>query len=183
MRKITLTKAEAQHLREIYMEELKKAIERVEHLSSILKKIEPDLSTPNLAVNIADESAKAFLVTEPKANKAAKPVSKAMAKVRTSKRKTRKPGVKKGKVKWNDFVYNTVKKIGKPVKSADIANEVVKELKTPESDVSRVGQTVSVALSKLVTAEKRLVAKKVEGVRQKEYGLPEWYDSEGNLLI
>lgn len=183
MKKITLTKAEAQHLREIYEEELKKAIERVEHLTSILKKIGPDLSIPEIPEKIAVEDAKAFLAKEPKAKKEVKTVSKTVAKVRTSKRKTRKPGAKKGKVKWNDFVFNTVEKIGKPVKSAEIADEVVKELKTHGSDVSRVSQTVSVALSKLVTAEKRLVAKKVEGVRQKEYGLPEWYDSEGNLLI
>lgn len=187
MKKISLTKTETQHLRSIYQDELNKAIKRIEHLSAILKKLDADFTPPEIP--IIEETGKAiaqFKISSAKkiAKKtSAKPkIEHAKTKTTRKKRKPIKRGSGKSKVKWNDFVINTLAKIEKPVKSSEITNEAVVAFKTKEADIPRVKQAVSVALSKLVTTENKLIANKLEGTREKEYGLKEWYDDKGNLL-
>lgn len=187
MKKISLTKTEAQHLRSIYQDELNKAIKRIEHLSAILKKLDADFTPPE--VPMIEEPKKTIVL--PKVSSAEKLAKKTSAKPKIEQvkakatRKKREPikrGRGKSKVKWNDFVINTLAKIEKPVKSSEITNEAIVAFKTKEADIPRVKQAVSVALSKLVTTEQKLIASKLEGTREKEYGLKEWYDDKGNLL-
>lgn len=187
MKKITLTKAEAQHLREIYQDELNKSIKRIEHLSAILKKLDVDFTPPEVPII----EAKGKVVSQPKISSVEKSAKEISAKSKTEQPKTKatrnkKKPIKKGsgrsKVRWNDFVLDAIAKIERPVKSSELTNEAVIAFKTKEADVPRVKQAVSVALSKLVTTEKKLIANKLEGTREKEYGLKEWYDDKGALL-
>lgn len=187
MKKISFTNSEVQHLRDIYQDELNKAIKRIEHLSAVLEKI--DANFESAAVPVIEEIKKAIAkpVILP-VKKSAKKIStkpkleQAKPAVTRKKRKLIKRGSGKSKVQWNDFVLDTIAKIKKPVKSSDLTNEAVVAFKAKDVDVPRLKQAVSVALSKLVTTEKKLIAKKLDGSREKMYGLKEWYDDKGNLL-
>ncbi|MDD2279753.1 MAG: hypothetical protein PHD06_01720 [Bacteroidales bacterium] len=187
MKKISFTKSEVQNLRDIYQDELNKAIKRIEHLSAVLEKIDANFEAP--AVPVIEEIKKTIAkpVVSP-VKKSAKKISpkpkleQAKPAVTRKKRKPIKRGSGKSKIQWNDFVLDTIAKIKKPVKSSDLTNEAVVAFKAKEADVPRLKQAVSVALSKLVTTEKKLIAKKLEGSREKMYGLKEWYDDKGNLL-
>jgi hypothetical protein len=200
MKKLSLSNAEVQHLRDIYQEELEKSIKRIEHLSAILKKIDADFVAPEVPVVEEIERAKK-MATAPKTKPAVKAKAKSTPTLKSPKapavkpkvtkaktkttRKPRKPikrGSGKSKVKWNDFVLNTLSKAKKPIKSAEFANEALAAFKPKEADVPRLKQAISATLSKLVTTDKKLLANKLEGTREKTYGLKEWYDDKGNLL-
>ncbi|HDP55425.1 MAG TPA: hypothetical protein ENN24_07100, partial [Bacteroidetes bacterium] len=126
MKKLSLSNADVQRLRDIYQEELEKSIKRIEHLSAILKKIDADfvapevpvieeiervkkMSTtrkPKLAVKAKTESTST--VKSPKAATVKSKVAKAKTKETRKLRKPIKRGSGKSKVKWSDFVLNTL---------------------------------------------------------------------------
>lgn len=104
--------------------------------------------------------------------------------VRTKKRvkKPIKKGVGKKKVKWNDFILNLISTRNNALLSTEITNEAATHFKIKDADLPRMRLVISGALSKLITNEKKLQAEKIEGAREKYYGLTEWFDSTGKLL-
>ena len=202
MKKISLTNTEFTQLREVYKVELKKAYERVEHLSAILAKLDEEKE-------VAEEKSEAKIIKLPKAKTtkaktklvpkpkvAAKPNAvqqekKTKSTVKAKVTRGRKPSALKQRVKkqigsktykWNDFVLETIKDNGAPMLTLNIAESAMSKLKTKESEKAKVKSAISATLSKLVTTDKMLGTHKIEGSRQKLYGLPEWFDSKGNLL-
>ena len=215
MKKLSLTKAEYSALRQLYQDELDKAQRRIEHLVSVLKKMDTDFDEPEITIpnevkkapvkvekvkskgrpkkvekkpetRKPKVAAKAVVVKE---EKTSQPFKKVVAKKTTQKRGRKPLGVrkpiKKGtggpKEKWNDFVLNSISQAGKPVLSTVVTNEAFEKFKVSEAEKPRVKQVISGALSKLVTTEKKLKAKKLEGSREKLYGLPNWFDAESNV--
>jgi hypothetical protein len=216
MKKLALTNSEISHLREIYEAELEKTQMHLEHLVSVLKKINSsaDLSAEEvvekkslksnktqseqnlkLVIEKPSKQTKKVIVkqTEQKdAPKIIKGVEKEkLPLIKSPGKRGRKPkgvsvplkkGVGKNKVKWNDFVINTLTKLNTPSLSSQITAEAVSKFKTPQSDLSRVRLVISGALSKLVNSEKKLLTQRVPGSREKLYGLREWFNEQGELL-
>ncbi|MDX9845454.1 MAG: hypothetical protein RBT74_00610 [Tenuifilaceae bacterium] len=181
MKKLTLTNAEFSHLREIYLVELEKAQRRIEHLSSILMKIDSEFD-PNADVEVLEAEE---VVTRGK--KTRRKTSYVIGDTRKPRRasKPRKPisrGAGDDKVKWNDFVFNTIVEKNAPTLSSEIQQLAITTFQIQESDVPRVRQVISGALSKLVTLEKKLRTQKVPGSREKWYGPVSWFGGDGSLL-
>ena len=166
MKKLTLTNAEFSHLREIYLVELEKAQRRIEHLSAILMKIDSEFD-PNADVEVLEGEEE--VVRGKKSRRKASYVISEKRKPRRAS-KPRKP-ITKGsgddKVKWNDFVFNTIVEKNAPTLSSEIQKLAITKFEIQESDVPRVKQVISGALSKLVTLEKKLRTQKVPGSREK----------------
>lgn len=200
MKKLSLTNTEVSKLRELYQTELKKAFERVEHLTAILNKLDAEMEVNDLlsedspAKSVGKKkisTKKAESKSSPKAVKQPKPAEiKKDVSAKPKSKRGRKPGVKKSvksttgskKIKWNDVVLDAIIRRGSPMLSPSITEEVFKTLKTKLGDKKRVKNTVSGTLSKLVTTEKKLKTHKLPGSRNKLYGLPEWFDQNGELL-
>ncbi|MFP4556551.1 MAG: hypothetical protein ACLFNU_06750 [Bacteroidales bacterium] len=200
MKKLALTNTEVIKLRELYQNELKKAFEKVEHLTAVLNKLDAEMEvnellsedTPSKPPSKKGVATKKSVSKPPKKSvKQTKPAE--VKKEDSSKPKSkrgRKAGVKKSikgaagakKIKWNDVVLDTIKSKGIPMLSSTITEEVFKTLKAKQSDKGRVKNTVSGTLSKLVTAENKLKTYKLEGSRNKLYGLPQWFNEKGELL-
>lgn len=186
MKKLSLTNSEFNHLRDIYLSELDKALKRVEHLTAILKKIDTDFDPPkeDELVEQYQQIKKAKPAVKESSAPKRKVSTKRVAKNKTSK-KTRKPIVNKGsgknKVKWNDFVINTIKERNAPILSSELSEIALKHFDVSEADVPKVKRVISGALSKLVTMENKLIAQKLPDSRVKKYGLVEWFDAKGNL--
>jgi hypothetical protein len=132
---------------------------------------------------------KAVAEVKPKSTRGRKPKASSDAKIKTlvakKPRKTRKlikKGVGKKKVKWNDFIVDYLTKTGAAKLSSEITREAVSGFKIKESDKPRVRLVISGILSKLVTADKVLRTKKIEGSREKLYGLANWFNENGELL-
>lgn len=126
---------------------------------------------------------------KPKSTRGRKPKAATDVNIKTlaakKPRKTRKPikkGVGKKKVKWNDFIFNYLSNANVAKLSSEITKEAVSNFKIKESDVPRVRLVISGILSKLVTADKVLRTKKIEGSREKLYGLTDWFNEKGELL-
>jgi hypothetical protein len=217
MKKLNLTNAEFANLREIYVNELEKTQKRLEHLQSVLKKLEVDLEeetiVPDKLKNIVKDVVKVQGKSNTKRPKKvlSKPAKASKSNALTEKtvdvkneivtatkiddkpkaKRGRKPkgeqkplkrGTGKSKVKWNDFVMDTLKRLNAPSLSSNIAAEAVYKFKTPQADIGRVKLVISGALSKLVNTEKKLLTQKIPGSREKLYGLREWFNDKGELL-
>lgn len=185
MKKLSLTNAEFNNLRDIYLSELEKALKRVEHLTTILKKIDADFDPPKEEELINQyQKLKTSKPAEEKATPKRKVATKNSNK-RKSVKRTRKPIVDKGKgkdkVKWNDFVLKTIKENNAPALSANIYAKALAEFKVAEKDAPKVKRVISGALSKMVTMEKKLMTQKLPNSREKWYGLPEWFDEKGEI--
>ncbi|MDX9769777.1 MAG: hypothetical protein RBT19_05400 [Tenuifilaceae bacterium] len=186
MKKLSLTNAEFNHLRDIYLGELDKALKRVEHLTAILKKINADFDPPKEEELMAQYQK--LKPTKPSAEKKAVPKRKVATKSAAKRKagaRTRKPIVDKGrgkdKVKWNDFVIKAISDKKSPSLSSEIYELALKEFKVPQSDAPKVKRVISGALSKLVTMEKKLQTQKLPNSREKWYGLPGWFNEKGEL--
>ncbi|MFO8023377.1 MAG: hypothetical protein R6U65_12985, partial [Perlabentimonas sp.] len=152
MKKLSLTNTEVSKLRELYQTELKKAFERVEHLTAILNKLDAEMEVNDLlsedspAKSVSKKkisTKKAETKSSPKAVKQPKPAEiKKDVSTKPKSKRGRKPGAKKSvksttgskKIKWNDVVLDAIIRRGSPMLSPSITEEVFKTLKTKLGD-------------------------------------------------
>jgi hypothetical protein len=99
-----------------------------------------------------------------------------------SVRKPIKKGTGKKKIKWNDFVLETIAKAEKPINSTQISKEAQEKFKISNSDFGRVKMVIAGTISKLLNADKKIKNHKVSGSRGKAYGLNEWFNEKGEIL-
>lgn len=186
MKKLTLTNAEFTHLREIYLVELEKAQKRIEHLSAILSKIDLEYD-PNVEIEPLEVERKPTekLTRKKTARQIGEvTVTKPKSKKTVKKSKETRKAINKGKakIKWNDFVMNTIIDRNTPTLSSEIQALAISKFKIKENDVQRVKQVISGALSKLVTVEKKLNTQKIHGSRVKWYGPVGWFGENSQFL-
>lgn len=171
-------------------------------LSSTSDELKPDVNTKDKvilpSVNPDDKPRRGrkpkakveVSIQKPKSRRGRKPKSDKELKALEDntlapKRRIKKPikkGVGKKKVKWNDFIMNFITNSNVAHLSSDITKKAAEHFKIKEGDFPRMRLVISGALSKLVTNEKKLQAEKIEGSREKYYGLTEWFDENKKLL-
>ncbi|MBN1989817.1 MAG: hypothetical protein JW783_10505 [Bacteroidales bacterium] len=209
MKKIPLTGLELSELKAVYEAELERTQKRIVHLKGILKKMEGiELSsTPDFEFVAKSEPEQNKLGRKPKAEKVEvvktpgkrgpKPKVKAGAETadqdaveKVPARRGRKPKltrkpIKKGKgkkkVKWNDFIIQTLESKDYLMLSTSLTAAALDRFGIQDAERNRVRMAISTTLTKMANTDKSVVAYSKQGIRGSFFGLPQWFNEEGSL--
>jgi len=98
-----------------------------------------------------------------------------------SLRKPIKGGKGKEKVKWNDFIVDTIKSKNSLMLASSLTQAALEKFQIPNSDRDRVRMAISTTLTKLANKDKVLKTHSEKGLRGAFFGLKSWFNEKGNL--
>lgn len=140
-------------------------------------------------VSVVDEK-KEIKVTE-KVKKPKKVQKKKVAKVKAEpKKRGRKPkslrkpikgGKGKDKVKWNDFINETLQSKDSLMLASSITQAALEKFDIPASDRDRVRMAISTTLTKMANKDKVLHTYSQPGIRGAFFGLTSWFNENAEL--
>lgn len=98
-----------------------------------------------------------------------------------SLRKPIKGGKGKDKVKWNDFITETITSKNSLMLASSITQAALEKFNIPASDRDRVRMAISTTLTKMANKDKVLKTHTQKGIRGAFFGLASWFN-EKNVL-
>jgi hypothetical protein len=116
-----------------------------------------------------------------------KSLVKAKAEPKVSGRKPRilrkpiKGGKGKDKVKWNDFINDTITSKDSLMLASSITRAALEKFKIPASDRDRVRMAISTTLTKMANKDKILQTYIQPGIRGAFFGLAKWFNDKAEL--
>jgi len=110
-----------------------------------------------------------------------KPAPKKRGRKPKSLRKPIKGGKGKDKVKWNDFIIETVTSKNSLMLASSLTQAALEKFQIPNSDRDRVRMAISTTLTKMVKDDKVLTTFTQPGIRGSFYGLTEWFNDKAQL--
>lgn len=143
-----------------------------------------------LAVKVVAEK-KEIQVAKKSEKPKRKPLKKKTLKVKAEpKKRGRKPkslrkpikgGKGKNKVKWNDFINETLKTKDSLMLASSITQAALEKFEIPASDRDRVRMAISTTLTKMANKDKVLNTYSQPGIRGAFFGLAKWFNDKGEL--
>jgi hypothetical protein len=98
-----------------------------------------------------------------------------------SLRKPIKGGKGENKVKWNDFIIETITSKDSLMLASSITQAALEKFEIPNSDRDRVRMAISTTLTKMTNMDKVLKTYSQKGIRGAFFGLPTWFDEKAKL--
>ncbi len=94
-----------------------------------------------------------------------------------SLRKPIKVGKGKDKVKWNDFIFESLSTNNTLLPASAITQAAINKFEIHESDRDRVRMAISTTLTKMANKDKVLKTYNQQGVRGAFFGLSNWFNA------
>ncbi|MHC1703873.1 MAG: hypothetical protein AB9846_08195 [Tenuifilaceae bacterium] len=110
-----------------------------------------------------------------------KPTPKKRGRKPKSLRKPIKGGKGKDKVKWNDFIIETITSKNSLLLASSLTQAALEKFQIPNSDRDRVRMAISTTLTKMVKDDKVLITYTQTGIRGSFYGLTQWFNDKAQL--
>lgn len=98
-----------------------------------------------------------------------------------SLRKPIKGGKGKEKVKWNDFILETITSKNSLMLASSLTRAALEKFQIPNSDRDRVRMAISTTLTKMANKDKVLRTHSQKGLRGAFFGLKDWFNEKGEL--
>ncbi len=141
-------------------------------------------------VKILDKKSEAKVIAKVKKPKE-KNLKKTVAKVKAEpKKRGRKPkslrkpikgGKGKDKVKWNDFIIETITSKDSLMLASSITQAALEKFDIAASDRDRVRMAISTTLTKMANKDKVLQTYTQQGIRGAFFGLAKWFNEKAEL--
>lgn len=98
-----------------------------------------------------------------------------------SLRKPIKSGKGENKVKWNDFIVETITSKNSLMLASSITQAALEKFAIPANDRDRVRMAISTTLTKMVNKDKVLNTFTQKGIRGAFFGLNSWFNEKAEL--
>jgi len=98
-----------------------------------------------------------------------------------SLRKPIKGGKGENKVKWNDFIVETITSKDSLMLASSITQAALEKFEIPNSDRDRVRMAISTTLTKMANKDKVLQTYSQKGIRGAFFGLAAWFNEKAEL--
>jgi len=164
MKKIVLSDNEVADFKAFCLSELEKSHARIRQIQAILGHLGTDVSD---------------IVTEEIPAGFSKQSSNELASdINQKKKKNRR---KKKKVKWADFILNTIRS----KETVMLANEIIQaaydEFDVPDEEKQKVRMSLSSILTRMLNQDKVVKTYAVDGIRGRFYGVSDWFNDKDEL--
>ncbi len=171
------TPAKAEVAKKVVAKEPKKKVAKLKEKPAPKKRGRKPKTTEAKAVENKAEVKVVEKKAKPKVSK--KKIVKAEPKKRGRKPKSlRKPikgGKGKDKVKWNDFIFESLSLKNTLLPASAITQAAIEKFEIHESDRDRVRMAISTTLTKMANKDKVLKTYSIHGVRGSYFGLSTWF--------
>lgn len=167
MKKILLSENEVADFKAFCLSELEKSHARVRQLQAILNRLGTDVS--DIGTDEEDMSTSfSQSVLAGSANEFESP-------------KRKKNRRKKKKVKWADFIVNTIREKGTVMLANEIIQAAYDDFEVPDDERQKVRMSLSSILTRMLNQEKVLKTYAVDGIRGRFYGVADWFNDKEEL--
>jgi c-di-GMP-related signal transduction protein len=157
--KLVINDSEHAEMKSFYEAELIKSVKRLQHIQTILGQLKSDVKVEIVVAGIQQD-------TEPKPR-------------RTSRKKTR--GKRGRKSIWGEFILQTLKDSGRPLKYSDIVTAARVKFNIPEKKMKTLKAAINQSAFRLRTIHNQIETIGEVGKKEKLLALSKWVDSNGNL--
>jgi len=99
-----------------------------------------------------------------------------------SLRKPIKGGKGENKVKWNDFITETITSKDSMMLASSITQAALEKFQIPSNDRDRVRMAISTTLTKMANKDKVLQTYTQKGIRGAFFGLTSWFNENGEPI-
>jgi hypothetical protein len=155
-------------MKAFYQSELQETLKKLEHIKSVLTKI--DQSAPKIEIYIGSEVL---------SKKEAQAEVQNSVQAKKLKRKTRK---KTGpKAVWGEFIVNTLKSLNKPLTYEELISEAMSQFKTPKDKALSTRQAVINSAFRLRKHHGEVETVSKKGQKEKYICLIDWFNNDGSL--
>jgi len=177
--KVAEAPAKVEVAKKVVAKEPKKKIAKLKEKPAPKKRGRKPKATEAKAVESKAEVKVVEKKAKPKVSK--KKIVKAEPKKRGRKPKSlRKPikgGKGKDKVKWNDFIFESLSSKNTLLPASAITQAAIDKFEIHESDRDRVRMAISTTLTKMANKDKVLKTYSQQGVRGAFFGLSNWFNA------
>lgn len=174
------TSAKKEVTKKIIKKEPKKKVSKVKEKPTLKKRGRKPKTTEIKVAEVKAETTVVEKKAKPKVSKKKIAKSKAEPKKRGRKPKSlRKPikgGKGKEKVKWNDFIFESLSSKNTLLPASAITQAAIEKFEIHESDRDRVRMAISTTLTKMANKDKILKTYSQQGVRGAFFGLSTWFN-------
>mgnify|MGYP001413832401 CR=1 FL=1 len=167
MKKIVLSENEVADFKTFCLSELDKAHARVRQLQAILNRLGADVTDI-----LSDEEDMNTSFSQSGLNDSGNEFE-------SPKRKKNRR--KKKKVKWADFILNTIRDKGTVMLANEIIQAAYDDFEVPDDERQKVRMSLSSILTRMLNQEKVLRTYAVDGIRGRFYGVAEWFNEKEEL--
>jgi len=157
--KLVIDDSEHAEMKAFYEAELVKSVKRLQHIKTVLGQLKSDVKVEIVVAGIQQS-------TEPKSR-------------RTSRKKTR--GKRGRKSIWGEFILQTLKDSGRPLKYSDIVTAARIKFNIPEEKMKTLKTAINQSAFRLRTIHNQIDTIGEAGKKEKLIVLSKWVDSNGNL--
>ena len=157
--KLVINESEHAEMKAFYEAELIKSVKRLQHIQTVLGQLKSDVKVEIVVAGIQQ-------ATEPKPR-------------RTSRKKTR--GKRGRKSIWGEFILQTLKDSGRPLKYSDIVTAARIKFNIPEKKMKTLKAAINQSAFRLRTIHNQIETIGEVGKKEKLLALSKWVDSNGNL--
>lgn len=164
MKKIVLSDNEVADFKAFCLSELEKSHARIRQIQAILGHLGTDVSdivTEEIPAGFSKQS-----------------INELASDVNQKKKKNRR---KKKKVKWADFILNTIRS----KETVMLANEIIQaaydEFDVPDEEKQKVRMSLSSILTRMLNQDKVVKTYAVDGIRGRFYGVSDWFNDKDEL--
>lgn len=98
-----------------------------------------------------------------------------------SLRKPIKGGKGRNKVKWNDFIIETITSKNSLMLASSLTQAALEKFQIPPSDRDRVRMAISTTLTKMTNKDKVLQTHSEKGIRGAFFGLTAWFNDKSQI--
>ncbi|MDO9512008.1 MAG: hypothetical protein Q7J34_09630 [Bacteroidales bacterium] len=107
--------------------------------------------------------------------------AKALARKKAGKKTKKNPKKPSTKANWTEFIMNTIIDTSRPITAKAMHDTAVKTLNIAPEMQKKSNMSVAACMSNLARKTGKLKTYAAEGLKNQFYGLPEWFEENGDL--
>ena len=157
--KLVINDSEHAEMKAFYEAELIKSVKRLQHVQTVLDQLKSDVKVEIVVAGLQQ-------ATEPKPKRA-------------PRKKT--PGKRGRKSIWGEFILQTLKDNGRPLKYSEIIQAARIKFNIPEEKLKTLKAAINQSAFRLRTIHKQIETIGEDGKKEKHLALSKWYDGKGKL--
>ena len=157
--KLVINDSESADMKSFYEAELTKTVKRLQHIQTVLEQLKSEVKIEIVVAGLQQ-------ATESKPKRVTR---------------TKRKGKRGRKSIWGEFILQTLKDNGRPLKYSEIITAARIKFNIPESKMRTLKAAINQSAFRLRTIHKQIEAIGEEGKKEKFLALSKWYDDKGKL--
>jgi len=176
MKKPSFSESELATMRQFYQNEMAATVAKLEHLQSVLAKLEGNSPSYEIKIN-KDVSASSTAALDVSIDEDEDGSTVPVAPIVKKRHKKRGP-----KPIWGTFIIKRLRQLERPVTYADLIDDAMAFKKVPDTKRKATRDAIMNSAFRLRNIQGKINTYRKKGKKEVFVGLAKWFDTDGNLI-